>query len=314
MYSWFSQDIQISIFILNLFQFVSVVSLTLTLVQLERDKIQITIMDLPKHQVAVYKDKIIGRFPDRRTVYGTLLSRTKIRTLKWDRCATGVLNRIIGRFPEELSCTGHFSSVTHTLPAWDLSFWDFSTKRTTNEAISSVNPIGSISPSVSQCTLLAQATNYDNDNQLQSSRSIDYISDSPGADNTSTFRKQNELNFEYRGIHVVNLNVRHLKPKIDDAKIMLQEINNVDILGLFETFLNRNVDDGTINTDGYKTEGKIEIHSAQFKITLGAELLYIDCKPYQVAYETELSGTPTAVFTGIRLIGQFLVLGIIILI
>ena len=34
----------------------------------------------------------------------------------------------------------------------------------------------------------------------------------------------------------------------------------------------------------------------------------------QVAYETELSGTPTAVFTEIQLIGQFLVLGIIILI
>ena len=33
----------------------------------------------------------------------------------------------------------------------------------------------------------------------------------------------------------------------------------------------------------------------------------------QVAYETELSGTPTAVFTEIQLIGQFLVLGIIIL-
>ena len=32
---------------------------------------------------------------------------------------------------------------------------------------------------------------------------------------------------------------------------------------------------------------------------------------HQVAYETELSGTPTAVFTEIRLIGQLLVLGII---
>ena len=34
----------------------------------------------------------------------------------------------------------------------------------------------------------------------------------------------------------------------------------------------------------------------------------------QVAYETELSGTPTAFFTEIQLIGQFPVLGIIILI
>ena len=35
---------------------------------------------------------------------------------------------------------------------------------------------------------------------------------------------------------------------------------------------------------------------------------------HHVAYETELSGTPTAVFTEIQLIGQFPVLGIIILI
>ena len=55
---------------------------------------------------------------------------------------------------------------------------------------------------------------------------------------------------------------------------MLQELNNVDILGLCETFFNRNVDDGTINIDGYKMKGTIEIHSAQSKITLGAELLY----------------------------------------
>ena len=34
----------------------------------------------------------------------------------------------------------------------------------------------------------------------------------------------------------------------------------------------------------------------------------------QVAYETELSGTPTAIFPEIQLIGQFLVLGINILI
>ena len=34
----------------------------------------------------------------------------------------------------------------------------------------------------------------------------------------------------------------------------------------------------------------------------------------QVTYETELSGTPTPVFTEIQLIGQLLVLGIIVLI
>ena len=82
--------------------------------------------------------------------------------------------------------------------------------------------MGSSSSSVAQSTFLAQPTNYDNDNQLLSNRSLDYISDLPGADNISTFRKQNELNFKHRCIHAVNLKVRHLKPKIDDVKIMLQ--------------------------------------------------------------------------------------------
>ena len=35
--------------------------------------------------------------------------------------------------------------------------------------------------------------------------------------------------------------------------MMLLELNNADILGLCETFLNKDVDDGgTINIDGYK--------------------------------------------------------------
>ena len=40
----------------------------------------------------------------------------------------------------------------------------------------------------------------------------------------------------------------------------------------------------------------------------------VDIRLLQVAYETELSGTPTAVFTEIQLIGQFLVLDIIIIV
>ena len=42
--------------------------------------------------------------------------------------------------------------------------------------------------------------------------------------------------------------------------------------------------------------------------------LYTYYNLQQVAYETELSGTPTAVFTEIQLIGQFVGLGIIVLI
>ena len=33
---------------------------------------------------------------------------------------------------------------------------------------------------------------------------------------------QNEFKFDHRGIHIANINIRHLKPKVDQIKIMLQ--------------------------------------------------------------------------------------------
>ena len=47
-----------------------------------------------------------------------------------------------------------------------------------------------------------------------------------------------------------NINIRHLKPKLDQVKIMLQESEN-DILGVCETFLNKIINDETINVNGF---------------------------------------------------------------
>lgn len=65
-----------------------------------------------------------------------------------------------------------------------------------------------------------------------------------------------ELNFQHRGIHIGNLNIRHLKPKLDEVKILLNSSNKVDIFGLCETFLKTNIDDKTISIDGYTIERK----------------------------------------------------------
>ena len=47
-----------------------------------------------------------------------------------------------------------------------------------------------------------------------------------------------EFRFNSRGIHMVNLNIiRHLKPKLDEMKMMLNQPNNIDIFGVCETFL-----------------------------------------------------------------------------
>ena len=40
----------------------------------------------------------------------------------------------------------------------------------------------------------------------------------------------------YRDFHIANLNVRHLKPKLDDIKIMIHEFDTLDILGFMRNF------------------------------------------------------------------------------
>lgn len=67
---------------------------------------------------------------------------------------------------------------------------------------------------------------------------------------------ETEIVFNQRGLHVVNLNVRHLKPKMDDMKIMLGKSKCIDIFGVCETFLNQTVSDDLLNIDGYKFERK----------------------------------------------------------
>ena len=52
-----------------------------------------------------------------------------------------------------------------------------------------------------------------------------------------------EIPFKHRGIHVVNLNTRHVKPKLDELKIMFENNKCIDVFGICETFLNETVDD-----------------------------------------------------------------------
>ena len=66
---------------------------------------------------------------------------------------------------------------------------------------------------------------------------------------------QNEFKFDHRGIHIANINIRHLKPKVDQIKIMLQE-SNIDILGTCETFLSKPDEDTIVNINGFTIERK----------------------------------------------------------
>ena len=53
-------------------------------------------------------------------------------------------------------------------------------------------------------------------------------------------------------IHVISINSRHLKPNLDEIKIMLDLENCIDIFGVCETFSNKTVDDSFLHIVGYR--------------------------------------------------------------
>ena len=65
-----------------------------------------------------------------------------------------------------------------------------------------------------------------------------------------------EFRFQRKGLHICNLNIRHVKPKLDDIHLLLYSSNHIDILGLCETFLNQNTEDFILNMQGYHIERK----------------------------------------------------------
>ena len=44
------------------------------------------------------------------------------------------------------------------------------------------------------------------------------------------------MNFDKRGLQIANLNICHIKHKLDDLEILLSESKNVDIQGLVKLF------------------------------------------------------------------------------
>ena len=59
-----------------------------------------------------------------------------------------------------------------------------------------------------------------------------------------------------RGIHIANMNIRHLKPKLDYMKILLDLANCIDVFGLCQTFLTETVENDILSISGYTFERK----------------------------------------------------------
>ena len=85
-----------------------------------------------------------------------------------------------------------------------------------------------------------------------------------------------DINFKCRGIHFCNLNIRHLKPKIDDLRIILSPEKTIDVFGICETFLTPAIDDISINIQGYKIERKDRYESSnEISGKCGGVLIYV---------------------------------------
>ena len=85
----------------------------------------------------------------------------------------------------------------------------------------------------------------------------------------------NTCKFEYRsrGIHIANLNIRHLKPKVDNLKVLLDQNKSIDILGLCETFLTDKIDNAQVYINGFNIERKDRLSTYSHKSGKGGGIL-----------------------------------------
>lgn len=92
----------------------------------------------------------------------------------------------------------------------------------------------------------------------------DDLDDASLSDNSNSFvsvesqstieNKSNEqdfFTFSSKGLHICNLNIRHILPKIDEIRILLSNDNCPDILGMCESFLGKHHPDSLISVNGF---------------------------------------------------------------
>ena len=92
-------------------------------------------------------------------------------------------------------------------------------------------------------------------------------------DSQSNCQSKCEFEFKRRGIHIANLNIRHLKPKVDNMKVLLDQDCSIDIFGLCETFLNDSIDNEQIHIHGFKFERKDRLNTVAHPSGKGGGIL-----------------------------------------
>ena len=64
-------------------------------------------------------------------------------------------------------------------------------------------------------------------------------------------RNMLDLNFLSKGLHLYNLNIQHILPKLDELRIVLASRNGPDIFCVCETFLEPDILNNQIAIEGY---------------------------------------------------------------
>ena len=68
---------------------------------------------------------------------------------------------------------------------------------------------------------------------------------------TSPHAKIRELQFSSKGLHLCNLNIQHILPKLNELRVVMAKNNGPDIFCACETFLEPNMSNNQIAIDGY---------------------------------------------------------------
>ena len=76
---------------------------------------------------------------------------------------------------------------------------------------------------------------------------------------TSPHAKIRELQFSSKGLHLCNLNIQHILPKLNELRVVMAKNNGPDIFCVCETFLEPHMSNKQIAIDGYVIHRKLKI-------------------------------------------------------
>lgn len=134
-------------------------------------------------------------------------------------------------------CNGHFTVSTY-------NYFDILSENTDTDEHESYNDQPAVPATEcdidTTCTCDADSSFSIRDNALPSLK-----------DELSGIVNVTDFVFKSKGLHIANLNIRHLLPKLDELRILMATEKGPDILGICETFLNQEISCNQVAVEGF---------------------------------------------------------------